>query len=172
MTNIETVTKVIAPDPLYDGECADRPFDWTILTSEQVTDVISPDFGGAKLADLPSDPFMQMGVEGTNVNEASVTAFIKQNYSLLKGVEALGVKQLEALRSGVRNSELYQSSVIAKTKYVGDLVDRSSEVRPLTEHYAIFVSSFLDQYLLEPITQRIKVLNAEECAAQGAIRMA
>lgn len=139
---------IVAPDPIYNTQCSPRMFDWQILVSRSVKDVLTPDFGETKLMSLPNDPFLNLEVEDALVNETTV--------------KNLSLEALKALRDDLVKTPLYQSSLVLKKIYVEATLNEEMLDRPYADNYFIFISSFFDQYLLGPIDAQIKKLDAEQ----------
>jgi hypothetical protein len=142
------VEMIVAPDPIYNTQCSPRMFDWQILVSRSVKDVLTPDFGETKLMSLPNDPFLNLEVEDALVNETTV--------------KNLSLEALKALRDDLVKTPLYQSSLVLKKIYVEATLNEEMLDRPYADNYFIFISSFFDQYLLGPIDAQIKKLDAEQ----------
>ena len=156
------VEMIVAPDPIYNTQCSPRMFDWQILVSRSVKDVLTPDFGETKLMSLPNDPFLNLEVEDALVNETTVKNFIKANFDNLRGIKNLSLEALKALRDDLVKTPLYQSSLVLKKIYVEATLNEEMLDRPYADNYFIFISSFFDQYLLGPIDAQIKKLDAEQ----------
>lgn len=155
----EIVTVICPPDPAYGAECAESPFDWVIVTKtvEAIEGVISPDFGLIELRRLPKDLLMGKDVTIDEVSKSDIENFIRAKYLLFFGIDKMGEEGLRSLSDLVKFSELYVSSRKAKKEYVAQLIENTpANLRLLDDHYAIFVSSFLDQTLLSPINVRLK----------------